>query len=137
MAIITLAETSGKGFWKSVDSIDRYYADGRSLSGEFVDGGKEVDLADGSYVVRRWSGRKNQECALYRVDSTSLGDAYGRNVGLVQIGSTYNWDASLLSFLDHVEATLAAVDPRQDAIAAIKALMLQHGITAQDLVDSK
>jgi hypothetical protein len=133
MAIITLAETSGKGFWKSVDSIDRQYADGRSLSGEFIDGGKEVEIANGSYVVRRWTGRKNQEVAMYRVDATSNGDAYSRNAGLVQIGSTYNWDASLLSFISHVEATLAAVDPRAEAIAQIKALMLAHGITAGDL----
>lgn len=133
MAIITLAETRNKGFWKSVDSIDRDYADGRSLSGEFVDGGKEVELADGSFVVRRWSARTNQECALYRVDAASTGDAYGNNRGLTQIGGTYNWDASLLSFLDHVESTLAAVDPRAEAIAKIKALMIAHGITATDL----
>ena len=130
---ITLAETSGKGFWKQINKIDREFSDGRALDGEWLDAGKEIEIEDGAFVVRRWTERRSTPIALYRVDSESTGDVYGRNVGLVQIGKTYDWDAQLLSFLDHVESSMGSVDPRAEAIAKIRELMSQHGITIEEL----
>lgn len=130
---LTLATASGKGFWKQIDGIDRDYSDGRSLDGEFLNGGRELDVTEGVFVVRRWAERRKTCVALYRTDSASTGDVYGRYAGLTQIGEAYDWDDQLLSFLDHCEASISGVDPRADAIAKIRQLMADHNISTDDL----